>query len=116
VAASLHWNTNADTHGYANCHTYRDSYSNPNVYANPNPDSYSYGYSNTRHDGNSNRNGDSNGYPHANAYHNSYRDPDCYSHYNPDTYAHSGLCFNARLLEKPRAVAGEPIAAWQPHL
>ncbi len=33
MAASLRWYTNANPHGYANCHTYCDGYGYNNTYS-----------------------------------------------------------------------------------
>ena len=95
MAASLRWYTNADTHGYANCHTNRNS----NTYSECDCHTYRYSYADCDTD--------------------AHRYADSYSHCEPDAHCHSytrGVCFQSWLLEKPRAVAGESIAAWQPHV
>ncbi len=82
-------NTNSDTYPNPNSNTNANSYSHPNTYSQTNPDSNP----NSDSDSNADTNGDTDAY----------------------TYAER-VCSNTRGLEKPWALAGEPIAAWQPHL
>ena len=95
----VRWYTNADTHGYANCHTNRNSNTYSECDRKSNCHTYRYSYADCDTD--------------------AHRYADSYSHCEPDAHRHSytrRVCYRRSLLEKPRAVAGKSIAAWQPHL
>ena len=95
----MRWYTNAAIHGYANCHTNRNSNTYSECDRKSNCHAYRYSYADCDTD--------------------AHRYADSYSHCEPDAHCQSytrGVCFQSWLLEKPRAVAGQSIAAWQPHV
>jgi hypothetical protein len=105
MADSLRRNSDANpychTDGHANCHSHANG--KPFGDANTNCDPHPYDYSHR----------DPDVYTHTDR----YTDRDSYGNPNINAYSHAGrMCSDTRVLEKSRAVAGQPIAAGQPHL
>jgi hypothetical protein len=107
MAASLRWDTDA----YAESHGNRNGYGNS--YADSNRDGDGFGNTHGQSDSNFNSDCDdnSNCQSHCNAH--SDTDGNSYGDCNADV---NTRCLRSRtgLLEKPWAMAGKSIAAWQP--